>query len=557
MPIIQAFRAIVVRKDVLYAAHMVYNLRFLILIALFSASIPYNAVRAAAEDAVLTSVQERLSDPVAIEKFYETRSGEPLWLNDAKLNADGKLLLSTLTNAWQHGLNPAQYNIKKIEELLSIDVANLTENEIFSLELLLTDGMVRYARDLGGVRIKASNLGNEAAAWKKRPNVQTVLESFYKNKVNFKDYLDNLAPRTQTYLALKDELVRLVEKTKDEDDPPQLVFKGLVMPGRGYADIPKLRERLQVEGDVPQNDIYKYDEDLVFAVKKFQTDRGLKADGIIGERTLHALNITRRDKIKQLIVNLERLRWVPDQKPKRFIVVNIPSAMLWAIEDGKIIHEMPVIVGRAQRPTPSLITEIHGVRFNPTWTVPETIKEEDMLPKLREDPGYFIDKGMELYDRKGPEAKTIDPTTVDWAKVTETQVKKMHMVQIPGAHNPLGSIRVLMPNPQNIYLHDTNHHSLFDKYDRAQSSGCIRMKDPQKIADFILSYKKNWKPEKIEELLKAGKTKDLYVDEKMPVFLLYYSAWVDENGGIVYGMDLYENDKNLLQALEKLDGFTI
>ncbi len=494
-----------------------------------------------------------LLNPLAVEGFYAEREGEPLWVSDARLNNQAEILLSTLRDSWKQGLNPETYHVSQIESVIG---SSLSDDDVMAVELMLTDGYVRYARDMSGIRIKASDLDLNPKDWRKMPSVPWVLTQLKSQNVEIKDLLESLEPKAKTYQTLKAELVRLVQDSKDEDDPPPLKFNGLVMPGKGYGDIPKLRARFSLE-EVLQNEQYTYDDNLAAAVMAFQSERGLKADGIIGERTLHALNITRKDKIRQLIVNLERLRWIPEEKPKRFIVVNIPSAMLWAIDDGSVKQEMPVIVGRPERETPSFVTHIHGVRFNPTWTVPPTVKQEDILPKLREDSGYLLDKGMELFEGQGPDAVTIDPTTVDWNAATDADLKKMHMVQMAGANNPLGTIRVLMPNSQNIYLHDTNHHSMFNKYDRALSSGCIRMKYPEKIADFILSFRKAWKVENIQSLIKSGKTKDIYVDENMPVYLLYYTAWVDEKGRVVFGMDIYNRDKKLLQFLEKLDGFVI
>ncbi len=251
---------------------------------------------------------------------------------------------------------------------------------------------------------------------------------------------------------------------------------------------------------------------------------------------------------------MERLRWVADEKPNRFIVVNIPSATLWAIEEGQVAFEMPVVIGRKKRETLSFVTTIHGVRFNPTWTVPPTIKKEDIVPQLIENPGYLADKGMELYDGYGKDAPTLDPSVVDWANITESEMKGLRMVQIPGAHNPLGRIRVLMPNSHNIYLHDTNDKSLFWRADRAKSSGCVRLKDPEKVAEFVMKAKNSWNEKSLKKMLDKPKTSDIYTSERMPVYLLYYTTWIGDKGQIVYGYDVYDKDRELLQLIEKLDG---
>ena len=193
------------------------------------------------------------------------------------------------------------------------------------------------------------------------------------------------------------------------------------------------------------------------------------------------------------------------------------------------------------------------MRLNPTWTVPPTIKKEDILPKLKEDGGYLDSKGMELVYGHGSDALTLDPTAIDWNSVTEDELKTLRMVQVPGAHNPLGDYRVLMPNSYNIYLHDTNERHYFDTPGRAISSGCVRMKRPREMADFILREKRGWTPEKTQKVLDKGELSDLYVQNVIPVYIVYYTAWVDEGNGVVFGNDLYGYDEEIIKMLTNLD----
>ncbi|MCB1651440.1 MAG: L,D-transpeptidase family protein, partial [Alphaproteobacteria bacterium] len=304
-------------------------------------------------------------------------------------------------------------------------------------------------------------------------------------------------------------------------------------------------------------DPYIYDDRLSAAVIEFQKQNGLKPDGIVGSQTLEILNKTNKQKIGQIIANLERLRWVEENKPDKFVVVNIPSATLWAVDGGKVQFEMPVIVGRKKRPTNTFVAQITGVRFNPTWTVPPTIKKEDILPKLKEDPEYLSSKGMELVSGVGENALTIDPASVDWAAISEDDLKQFNMVQTPGSHNPLGQIRVLMPNRYNIYLHDTNERGYFSRASRAASSGCVRLKEPKKMADFIMRSGKSWNDAQMESLLGAGKMRDVFIKNPIPVYLLYYTVWINEKGELVYGNDLYGYDKKLIKMLSDIDGILI
>lgn len=492
-----------------------------------------------------------LEDTKAIDQFYLDLGGESFWIDDGKISQRGKDLLTIIRQSWMNGLNPEHYHLSEIEKLSG-------DREVASaglrLELLLTNAYVRYVRDMSGMRIRARDLELDHRNWRQRPDVKSVLDNLLARKDGIAEYLMSIEPQSTTYQKIKSELVRVVESSDEKisNDVP-LSFKGIIRPGDGAQDIPRLRKRFGLVA-ASENDRYRYDEDLVRAVMAFQQDKGLKPDGIIGRQTLSVLNMTKQDMIRQLIVNLERLRWVDEQeRPRRFIIVNLPSATLWTVEDGKVINEMPVVVGREKRATQSFVTFVHGVRFNPTWTVPLTIKKEDIVPQLIDNPLYLQDKGIELYDGQQADAPTIDPTVVDWINVTEKDVSRLRMVQIPGEHNPLGRIRILMPNAYDIYLHDTNHPELFSKADRAQSSGCIRMERPEDVARFVLKNKKGFDESKMLNALEDGKTKDFYIDEKIPVYILYQTVWLGDKGQIVYGQDIYGHDSRLWKLLERLD----
>lgn len=486
----------------------------------------------------------------SIDEYYASRDGQPLWVKNARLTSDAKDVVDILRQSWTNGLNPEKYHINQIDDILSqsrrIDPENLTV-----IELLITDGYIEYSRDMSGMRLNPRDIGLNPKHWVQKLSAQDIL-TFIKNKDNdLVGFLKSLEPQTKTYQILKAELVNLVQNQEKKVHEP-VRFPQTVRPGRGYDDIPKLRARLGLEA-VEGVDTYKYDELLVNAVKDFQQKKGLNSDGLIGKQTLFALNQTNDHKINQLIINMERLRWLPAVKPNRFIVVNIPSYTLWAVENDQVVFEMPVVVGRKKRQTLSFVTEIHGVRFNPTWTVPKTIKKEDILPKLVEDPTYLSGKGMELYSGVGEEAITLDPTSIDWQTVTKEDLAGFRMVQGYGANNPLGRIRILMPNQHNIYLHDTNERNLFLRTNRARSSGCVRMKDPERVAGFILKTKAGWSGEKTQNMINRDKMTDIYTNEKMPVYLLYHTVWLGNENQVVYGNDIYGYDASTMEALEKVN----
>jgi murein L,D-transpeptidase YcbB/YkuD len=497
----------------------------------------------------------------AISSFYEQRGSEPFWITGRKLNQTGKFLWNVLSQSWEHGLNPNTYYVKEIEYILSLPSyqQGLDADLSLKLELLLTSGYVLYARDLSGMRIDAQSLGLDERDWKQRVSAYEILSLLPHNLKNMKTSLEKLGPQTATYQRLKQEMHNIAAN-QDESAPAKartlyLKYTKIIRPGDEHGDIPDIRLALGAKEPSDEQQYYIYDPELLKAVADFQKSNSLDDDGIIGEQTIAALNRNNGDRMRQIIVNMERLRWVSDEKPERFIVVNIPTERLWAMDNGKLRFTMPVAVGSAERPTIPFITKIHGVRFNPTWTVPETIKKEDIWPNLQKNSNYLADKGMELLSGYSKDAITLDPTSIDWQKISERELLAFNMVQIPGSHNPLGRIRILMPNEHDIYLHDTNDKSVFSRLERAISSGCVRMSEPEKVALFALEDNQSWNGQKsIDAILETNQTKDIYANDYVTVYLLYYTIWLGPKRQIIYGHDRYGRDEVLWNALKELDG---
>ncbi|MCK6418316.1 MAG: L,D-transpeptidase family protein [Alphaproteobacteria bacterium] len=483
----------------------------------------------------------------AIRSFYSTRGNQPFWFSaDGNLQGQGHELVLTLVQSWQHGLNPDTYHAASLQSLANSE--NFADKA--QLEILLTDGFAKYMRDISGMRIKPERLTLFADNWRQAPRASEILAALNSHG-DAQGMIKEALPASATYDVMRQELVRLMQDAQASHERATPIDLGgrLLKPGMRDKAVIALRARMGTTAQTKDERLY--DDALAAAVMAFQRDSNLKSDGVIGAQTLTLLNRSRQEKINQLIANMERLRWVKKESPQRMIVVNIPSATLWAIEEGRVKFEMPVIVGRPGRPTHSFIAQIEGVRFNPNWTVPPTIKRTDYLPRLAEDPLYLQAKGIKLV-RAG---KTMDPTDIDWASISRTELQQIKMVQDPGEGNALGRYRVLMPNPHNIYLHDTNQKSAFDGPDRAISSGCIRLSDPRKVAAFVIAHEQEWNDGRIDAVVAAGKTRDVKITQSMPVYLFYYTAWADQNGGIVYGNDLYGNDKKLLALLKEMDGY--
>lgn len=484
--------------------------------------------------------------------FYEARTNEPFWVSERGLKRHTHILIKALETSWTHGLNPAHYQVERIGELkadLSGEDARIKKAE---LELVLMASYLEYARDLSGMRFNRLDVSAGKGPWRMAKSYGHLLDMLAAD-LAVDQVLKSFLPDSRTYTKLREELIRLEESGGvDENQSFTPIQIGKVLrPNDLHEGVVDLRYRLGLEVAEGQNPML-YDDALAAQVIAFQRDEYLKPDGIIGPQTLAALNRSPAQKKKQLIVNLERLRWMEKPSADRYVIVNIPSATLWAIEDKQVAIQMPVIVGQPDRPTNSFIAEIRGVRINPTWTIPPTIKREDIWPKLIEDPTYVVNKGIEIFDGFGKDAPTIDPLSVDWENMTWDQVNLMRMVQVPGNHNPLGRFRVLMPNSYDIYLHDTNKPSYFGRHNRDLSSGCIRMYDPVAMTEFIFKGK-NWSEERTTKILNSLETTDIAAVARIPIYLLYYTVWLDNKGNIVYGDDMYDWDDAVLAALDKVD----
>ncbi len=487
--------------------------------------------------------------PQAVFEFYASRTDRPFWLEDGALGEKGKTFIQVLEKSWSHGLNPSHYHLKTLQTL-SEKARSAQKAE---LELLLTDAFIRYGRDLSGIRV---NIGEETEYWQKPAEPSKIVSELVDNRPLIR-ILHQIEPQGATYKRLQKELAALQQQP--EEDYASLLpirFDGVLMkPGWRHASVPALRARL---GLMPRsNDTTLYDEALAASVMAFQQKNGLNSDGIIGSNTLRFLNQTKTYRMLQIIANLERLRWVAEDKPEKFVVVNIPSATLWAIDKGRVQFEMDVIVGKPVRQTNSFIAQITGMRFNPDWTVPPTIKRFDILPKLQEDPNYLQNKGIELISGYGSNAQTLDSTAIDWNTISRSELNGLRMVQTPGRQNPLGRFRVLMPNKYNIYLHDTNSPELFNSLARAASSGCVRMKEPEKMARFIMDDVPDWDHSDIQTILSTTRRQDFDIHKSIPIYMLYYTAWVDEKDRVVFGNDVYNKDSKLITLLENVDGFHI
>ncbi len=514
-------------------------------------------VELGAEQALIKDIISRGSaqnipfrDIAGLSLFYKNRGYEPIWSSKWRVGKKAENALSTLEDSWTHGLAPEVYNVTLLRKMIE---AKLDDRQKAEFEILLSDAVAVYGNDMTGMRVTPRSIGEDPNSWTNGITTMQVLEFITDEDTQRTDKtLAKLVPGGALYQVMRSDLIKIIKdiETRPDADAPLLSPKRMLRPGDSDPVIGDIRARFG-HGNKAKDRNFFYDDGLAMTVAKFQRDHGLKPDAVIGKRTIGALNQGRRDKVIKLVANMERQRWLDPRLPNRYIVVNVPAMTLWGIEDNEIKLEMPVIVGREKRETVSFIANITGIRFNPSWNVPNTIKAEDFLPALRKDPDALKKKGIELIRYTSDGFEPIASESIDWSTMTASDIKAMGMVQNPGDSNALGRVRVLMPNKYDIYLHDTNSPELFKKDFRALSSGCVRVADPQKLANFILSHNDGWSDKKVEGYLAKTKTVEVKAQSGLPVYILYQTVWLDENNALVYGDDIYGNDVKLVRELQK------
>jgi murein L,D-transpeptidase YcbB/YkuD len=283
------------------------------------------------------------------------------------------------------------------------------------------------------------------------------------------------------------------------------------------------------------------DASLDAALRIFQGRHGLEANGKLDQKTVAAMNVPVEDRIAQIEVNMDRMRWIADRFEPQHIRVNIPGFHLSVHEADQIPLEMKVIVGSNENRTPLLDGQIEYLVFSPYWNIPLSISTKELLPKIRKDPGFLQKEGMEVVRVSGDSAKTVDPSKIDWDAISAGSEYQLR--QRPGASNALGLVKFIFPNPYNVYLHDTPTDNLFDRLTRTLSHGCIRVEKPTELAAYVLRDQPEWTAEHIEQAMHAEKEKHVRLKTPLPIHLLYWTAWADPDGIIQFRTDVYGYDQ--------------
>jgi murein L,D-transpeptidase YcbB/YkuD len=332
---------------------------------------------------------------------------------------------------------------------------------------------------------------------------------------------------------------------------PTIAAGATLKPGMNDDRIAVIRRRLAITGDLPaqaNNSSPSFDASLEEGVERFQERHNLDRDGAIGPRTLAAMNVTVDERIDQIRVTLERLRWVARDIEDDFVLVNIAAFKTYLIRDRKPVWSGRSQVGRDYRQTPVFKAQIKYLQFNPTWTVPPGILSKDILPRVIADPGYLATKNMDLIDRDGD---IVDPASVDWSKYGNGRMPPYQFVQRPGPTNALGRVKFIFPNSHFVFLHDTPSKALFERTERTFSSGCIRVENPFELAELMLDDAKKWNSETIQNLVDSEKSKTVFLTEELTVMLLYSTVGLADSDRVEFYNDIYKRDARVLNSLNE------
>lgn len=534
-----------------------------------------------------------------LKSFYQARNYEPVFI---KSFDDKKLVDSLLIffgNAEEHGLNPEQYHFSSIKREFHKAIDTIPNafrySNLANTEFLISDALLKYSYHLRYGMVNPKQIFSDTYFLPIHDSSRSDLFQPLKQE-NILRYLSDIQPESKRYKDLQTAL-KYQMRFRDYDWPAIPIPAKKIEAGAKDIIVSLIVDRLiKLEyldtAKVKIDDFTLYDSTLVEFVKQFQVNNGLINDGVIGKSTIERLNVTPQQHINTIKLNLERFRWNNYSDTSQFILVNIPDFILYIYDNGKKIFSTKICTGIKRSPyyaerqkvykksrqwkdkpddweTPNMYGEISHLVLNPTWTVPPSIMREEIAYKLKKDSTYLRDKNFKVY-KNGEE---IDPMTVQLADLHSDNIP-YRIVQDPGAGNALGKIKFMFNNPFGIYLHDTPNRPPFNISNRAVSHGCVRVEKPLPLAEFLLRNHPSWninylkieigqkvedksivseyykKRSSLRKYASLGETTDVILSQKTPVYIDYYTAWVDDNGVIQFRTDVYDRDKVLLNYLE-------
>ena len=496
------------------------------------------AMRAALADAGTEGSFLEKRDAAGVAEYYSEQGYLPTWTTDGHLTVRANEIINRLNQADSDGLDADTFKVP------IIGIGNGGPADLVTaarVEVRLSTAIVRYAREAHSGRLDPNDLS---------PNLQYEAHlvdpvAVLANLAGAADPAAALAsynPQNVEFQRLRDKLVELRDNVKPR--PPVVPAGKLLKLGMKDPRVIVLRARLNVT--TPADDPTLFDADVDAALKAYQQQAGMKADGILGSGVLGALNAATVDPVAAIVDNMEKWRWMPEDLGKFYVRVNIPNFDLDVYRDGKVVFNTRIVDGQVDKQTPIFSNKIQYVDVNPVWNIPSSIAIKEMLPQIQANPGAL--RGYQVFANLNGHFQAVDPYMIDWQTV---DMRRIQIKQPPGEKNALGSIKFMFPNPFDVYLHDTPLKSLFAKDYRAFSHGCMRVQNPWDFAAVLLQDDPKVTVAQLKKLVGGPETQvDLTHD--IPVHITYFTAWVDDNGKLETRPDLYGHDKEIEAGLAAL-----
>lgn len=479
----------------------------------------------------------------AVADFYAQRHYTAAWSDETNV----RQLLAGLASVEGDGLLPEDYQLSQLKATVEApDWADASPQRRAEFEVTATGAYITALVQLARGKVDPVRLD---PTWNFDPTAidpqegMTLLQTSIDER-SIDQAFATARPQNPLYAKLRDALAQL-RATAAEGGWPTVPDGPVLKPGMTDARVAALRARMVAGGylDPTLAEGDHFDNPLKDAVKRFQADQYLDADGNVGGETIAALNVPIQDRIGQVRANLERARWLLHSLQGTFVVVDVAGYKVTYYRDGNPVWKSRVQVGKPYRSTPIFRSQITYVTFNPTWTIPPTILKNDVLPKIRKNPAYLANNRIRVLDSSG---NTLPPSKVNWANPRGITLR-----QDAGPGNSLGQVVIRFPNSFAVYLHDTPHQELFEKAKRDTSSGCIRVEHPLELVELLFNDAQKWNRQAIDERIATKKTQNVTLPTAVPVLLAYWTVDIADDGKLAYKPDVYQRDSSLLAALDK------
>ncbi len=482
---------------------------------------------------------------VPVLGWFPASAKETLWVGSDAGRVRAEALLKAIRSASDHGLEPAWYRVGDIEKALAPGA------DPAATEALLTAAFLAYASDVSTGRVRANRVDKDIDIQQRKVEPADLLKGAA-GAADFSAYLAALPPKGD-YPALQKALA--VWRDKRAKASFTALPDGVALkPGMTDPRVPLLRKRLAeldlvVAEPAPGAAVDLYDEPLAAVVKSYQETKGLTVDGVIGAKTTLSLNTTIDERIEQIVANLERRRWLPEDLGKRYVFVNAGDYSMVFVDDGKPVFQSLVIVGTPKDPTPEIQSVMHGFQTNPYWTVPQSISGEEYLPMLRRDPNALAAAGFKIFENWNDDTE-LDPATVDWSEI-HPKAFPYRIRQEPGASNALGYIFFPFANRYGIYMHDTASRWLFTEGSRNFSHGCIRLQNPLDFVEKVFGGRGGFNKERVRQVIDAAQQAHYSFPEAVTLYVTYRTVTAGADGAAVFRDDIYGRDRRVVREMGK------